>query len=109
MTSTVNVTDIFIAPDDTSLSGIITAQRAVLLQVVPPPPNWRVLDAQVKMVAYAGTDPAGAIEINGTINTGNLEDDTDALLLTFADAIAPLYEEGNPDRITVIVEVIEED
>lgn len=80
-----------------------------MIQVIPPPPNWRVLDAQVKLVAYVGTDPQGSIEINGIVNTGKLEEDVDSLLLAFADAIAPLYENGNPDRITVIVEVIEED
>ncbi len=110
MNRTVNITDIFISPDDTSQAGVLTAQRALLIQVIPPPPNWRVLDAQVKLVAYTG-DPETmrSAEVTGTVNTGKLEEDIDSLLVSFADALAPLYENGNPDRITVIVEVIEED
>jgi len=113
MTRTVNIQDIFISPtDDTSLTSVIDAVEQCLLLQIPPPANWRVVDAEVKSYAYTGetpNDPIKTIEVESIVNTGKLEADTDAHIDSLQDAMGVLYEEGNPDRVTVVTEIIEED
>lgn len=113
MKRTLSIQDIFQAPtDDTSLESVAMAHRECLIQQIPPPANWRVLDAEVKSYAFTGetqNDPVRTADVDSIINTGKLEEDTDTHIQSLQNAMGVLYEEGNPDRVTVVTEVIEED
>lgn len=113
MTRTVNINDTYIAPDDdTSLEAVVLAHGAALHEQAPPPANWRPCDAQVTTQAHSsdaeGNPLVSITPVNSVVNTADMTDGLNKHIGDVQSAMSVIYEQGNPDRILVVTEVIEE-
>lgn len=113
MKRTVNTKDIFNSPiDNTAQDNVLALHRDTLAAQLAVVPSEGMTSAIVKSYAYAGEEADKEVRTVDVQTIIYLNDTSAGLLVhmtSLGDACAELYQSGNPDRITIITEIIEED